>query len=233
MVRSLAGLAGLILVLGAGVVLVRTSRKAPPAVLGTRQTQSPTPSDSSVPVPTPETSISPFSGTIPTPSQSASREPVTPAACHNSLDPACGPFSWTSQPGSNASMRITVSWDNGNPVAGQIVTFTVTLSDADAAPLAAYPKYGDGSGQTPPDCTQKRYGPWDPPSRAGGTSSFTFQHRYTKAGTYRAVFTGRTGSCGNPYGNQLASLPIKIVVSPADTSTPSPSPSPSESSFPI
>lgn len=232
-VRNLAAMVALLLLFGAGAVLVRSSRKQAPSVLGTRQSQPPFVTETAdpstfpapqSPEPLPSLSLPPEESPSPSPS-------AIPASCRNSYSPSCGPFSWTRSPGSNGGMRISVTYPTGG-FTGQPVEFTVTLTDPDAKPLAVYPRWGDGASSTAPACTQQRYGPWDPPARSGGSKTYVLRHTYTRAGTYTVSFVGRTGYCGNPYGNELKSQAFSVTIQATGTS-PSPSPSPSETPFPI
>ena len=234
-IRALAGVVGIVLVLAAGVVLLRSSGKEPPSVLGVRTTQPSASAPAIEPIPSfvPPASFEPLPSETPSASPSAKGSTVPAAGCHNSYNPSCGPLSWTRSPGQNGSMRISVSGFTEEARVGETVTYVVTLTDSDAMPFAVYPSWGDGTGSTPPDCNHQPYGPWDPPARHGGTKSFTFKHAYGKTGHFRVVFTGRSGACGNPYSNELKSPPIDMTITPADSPAPSESPSPSQSPFPI
>jgi hypothetical protein len=235
--RNLAGVVALLLVAGAGAVLVRTVRKPAPSVLGIRESAPPFVVESTAP--SPSFSAQPTFSAPPAPmppatEPSSSPPPSTssplPASCHNSFSASCGTFRWTSSPGTNGSMRISVSYPSGG-LTGKPVTFTVTLTDPDAKPSGVWPHWGDGSGSTPPSCGT-RYGPWDPPARSGGTTSYTLKHTYSRAGTYTVYFVGRSGTCGSPYANEIVSQSIRITIDQTG-SDPTPSPTPSETPFPI
>lgn len=225
MIRNIAGIFALVVLMGAGVVLVRSTTKRPVDVLGIRQTSTPTPTVPPLVFPTPTipTSTTPpiSQSQAPAPRPSASSTPI-PANCHNSTNPACGRFYWSPAITSNAPLEISVHYTPSG-TAGQPVSVTVSLSDGDAPPVGAFGSWGDGSGVPAPSCnTPQRYGPWTPPARSGGSKTWTVTHTYSKAGTYTVSIIGISGACGNPYGGRV-STSITIHIDPAPAS-PSPSP---------
>lgn len=242
LVRGLSVIVVTTLLVGIGVAVVRSSKRTT-RVLGVRQTQSPSPTpDATVPSPLPSIIVSPTtSSPTPVPSPTASPSPAPTTApvkqCRNSTDPACGRFYWKPSPGADAPLEAELRYSNESPETGEVVSFVLTVTDADARPSGAWAAFGDGNGQTPPACNVKRYGAWTPPAKSGGSARFTFEHAYQKAGRYSVVFTVRSGECGNPYGSELRlAVPITVHAGPATSSpspSPSPTPSPSSSPFPI
>jgi hypothetical protein len=228
MIRNIAGIVVLALVMGAGVILVRTTTKKGPEVLGTRQTSTPTPTFPPLIFPTPTIpagSTPPITHSQePTPAPKPTTTPL-PASCHNSTNPACGRFYWSPSVGSNAPTEIQVSY-SPNGTAGEPVTVTVTLHDGDATPNGLYGSWGDGTGVPAPTCKEpQRYGPWTPPAKSGGTRTWTLHHTYSNAGTFTVTLIGISGTCGNPYGGRVTTT-LTIHIDPAP---PSPSPSPTAS----
>ncbi|MCA1832979.1 MAG: hypothetical protein ABR548_09320 [Actinomycetota bacterium] len=148
--------------------------------------------------------------------------------CRNSTNPSCGRFYWSPSPGIDKPIDIEVEWSPESPVAGDLVTFTVTITDPDAKITAYKAGFGDPSRAALPACsTPSRYGPWTPPARQAGSVSLVFRHIYESAGDYSANFIGRSGDCGSPYG-ETVNLPVPISVQEPE---PEPSPEPSESPF--
>ena len=121
---------------------------------------------------------------------------TTVVACRNSIDPACGPFRFDPQPGSDNPMTVQVVAGPATVPAGQEVVFTVTLADPDGVSYgSSLFGYGDsGIGDTSMDeC--KKFGVWDPPARdaAGATKILTIRHTYASPGTYTARFAFEAG----------------------------------------
>src|SRR5206468_3019724 len=129
--------------------------------------------------------------------------------CHNSMDPACGPFRWQPSPARNAPMTATVTVRPAHPAVGQNVTFTVPASDPDGMQGGiSSADFGDGvvvhENRALHRCD--RYGAWTPPSRSGKTWRETLSAVYKTAGTYRAsiaVFSATPGvaGCSDPYAS--------------------------------
>ena len=168
-----------------------------------------------------------------------------PTSCRNSFDPACGAFYWTTDPGANAPTQISVTFSPAQPQVGDMVTFTVTTSDADAPIVDAYIRttWGDNCGTIliPPLKLDPAapHGPWTPPERRRGFHQFEFAHTFCKSGTFRINFDAASNS-GPPWNRSCAGCdkldPYRgevdiwktITVSPGPTPSPSPTtPTPS------
>jgi hypothetical protein len=147
-----------------------------------------------------------------------------PPNCHNSYDPACGPFRWDSDPGSNAPITGNLMASPQTATVGQKVIFTVTGDDPDAAPLQECNiDFNDGYAVTcdprpavDPSYCPKQYGPWTPPARQDGKLNNTWDHTYTKSGTYTVTFNIRSAmqECNNPYAGS-ADVQVTVFVTPA------------------
>jgi hypothetical protein len=141
-----------------------------------------------------------------------------PTTCTNSLDPRCGPFYFDPDAGPNADMAMSVQPDPVSARVGEPVTFNVSVSDADAPLLEVY---GRRFGDEPTDADVKAnvvtgmpeiillvrhrstadgspHGPWVPPAREAGQSTFPISHTYARPGVYTAVFSARSSSRGAP-----------------------------------
>jgi len=134
---------------------------------------------------------------------------TAPPVCRNSSDPRCGAFFWSPDPAPNQRLTVSVSATPDTPAPGDLVTFTVQVTDPDHAVSAncAEVNYGDGSiepiGCSRPQCVEA-HGPWVPPPQVTGSQTFTFQHAYQALGTFAPTFTFHTDQdvpCPNPYGN--------------------------------
>src|SRR5438270_3670666 len=181
-----------------------TSTTMPAAVLGATFTR-PTTTAARKPAPKPAAT----SATT-LPPRSA---PPTPT-CHNSYDPACGPFSWSPDPGPNQAMTGQVTSDPPMPKAGDTVNFHVTASDPDATPLVVCnADYGQGEQgfvcdprpKMDPTYCRAQYGPWSPPARQPGNLDTVAQHKYANPGRYNVSFTINSAQeeCNNPYASTI------------------------------
>lgn len=147
--------------------------------------------------------------------------------CHNSNNPACGPFRWVGDPGPNEPATDVVTWTPQVPTVGEDVIFTMTWDDPDA-PILNHSRslcIGDGSacvsGSHLAMCD--RYGPWDLPARQPYHETQTIHHTFEKAGTFTLVnaFGTTSNDCAtgsDPYGSE-ASFQGQITVEPAATTT--------------
>jgi hypothetical protein len=153
---------------------------------------------------------------------------TTALVCRNSTDPRCGPFRWDPDPGPNAPVTVQITFSPEHPRVGEEVTFTITISDPDAAEIRnstglcldePYSACASSMRFTPCD----RYGPWDPPPRKPGSWTWTSDHTFQQSGTFRAsylVVTGSNGCSGalDPYSSQDSGF-ATVVVAPAETTT--------------
>ena len=148
--------------------------------------------------------------------------PTTPP-CRNSYDAACGPFRWDPDPGPNQAITGGVAPDTQTVKMGDKVTFTVTGTDPDAAPLQECNiDFGDGMGvhcdprpAIDPSYCPKQYGPWTPPAKKEGNLNTVWDHKYDKPGTYKVTFQVRSAmqECNNPYAS-TADLQATVFVTP-------------------
>jgi hypothetical protein len=145
--------------------------------------------------------------------------PTTVPSCRNSADPACGPM-YYDPPMTNAPATITVTTTPPIPRAGDLVTFTLHVTDPDSRissadrPCMQY-TFGEGvdthcrvecSGDPP------RYGAWDPPPPEPGDATFTMQHVYATAGVYEAEFEVTPGLCGPRPSPVTATVRMEIAA---------------------
>jgi len=192
-----------------------TSTTAPALVLGTVITRPPT---TAAPKP---------AAKAPAPSTTAALKNTAPpngatptTVCRNSYDPACGPFSWQPPPDPNQPITGQVTATNKG---GGAVTFTVTGTDPDAAPLQECNiDFGDGQGYhcdprpaIDPSYCPPQYGPWTPPAKNKGSIAADLNHTYAQPGTYQVTVNVRSAmqECNNPYASS-ADLQVTVVVTP-------------------
>jgi len=143
--------------------------------------------------------------------------------CHNSYDPACGPFRWDTPPQQNQPRTVTLS--SGSQT-GMQVTIHAVVNDPDDAqaykcPATTY-DFGDGIKESrpcdPPPGTNPcptRYGPWSLPDRSAGGGQEDVVHTYNNPGPYTVTFTydpGYEDACYNPYADGASgSIPITVT----------------------
>jgi hypothetical protein len=128
--------------------------------------------------------------------------PVT-SNCQDSTDPDCGSFSWSPAPSANKPILISIQ----PSVAGNLVTFSVDVSDGDhsVGDNCAVIDFGDGVSQQLPcqplNCPAT-FGPWTPPAAVPGHAVFSYSHTYAP-GNYLATFEFHSDRdrCPDPYGN--------------------------------
>jgi hypothetical protein len=152
-----------------------------------------------------------------TPSTRAAPVPPPPVPCHNSYDPACGPFHWDSDPGPNAPLTVAVTTQQVNGT--DSVNFHIVAHDPDAKvdKCAFFIDFGDGhSGSTcpPPPTCQTPYGPWTLPAKVDDQQEFDIPHTYPSAGSYQASVVVQSHSfCSpDPYGGS-GQAPAQVNVS--------------------
>lgn len=149
---------------------------------------------------------------------------TTVAGCRNSADPACGPFRFDPQPGSDSPMTVEVAVEFGAPAAGQEVVFRLTLTDPDGVSYnGTVFGFGDGglAGSSYPPC--EKFGPWDPPPRdaAAATEVLVVRHTYLQPGTYPVSFAfdagpfscvdSTTGRGDRPYASSATGTATVVV----------------------
>lgn len=184
--------------------------------------------------------------TSPTPASTVVASPrrtTTTLVCRNSTNPACGPFRWDPDPGPNAPMTASLTYEPAHPHVGEPVYFRPDFEDPDASYVwGGCSDFGDGphepqyscldgsrwDGTQPDYCAPNRYGPWTPPPRESTRARYGpppergAPYYYQHPGTYVVRFTARSDStlCGahEPYGSE-AEVSVTIVVLPAETTT--------------
>lgn len=126
---------------------------------------------------------------------------------HNSVDPACGPFSWDPPPGENQGLDIElVSISPEEPRAGQAVTVGFLVKDPDhlVTGNCSTVTFGDGGsqGSCPPLACEDAHGVWDARAQPG-SNEITFDHIYASPGTFHLTATFHTDRdrCPDPYGS--------------------------------
>jgi hypothetical protein len=169
---------------------------APTTTTETPTTDTATTSESIVPTSAPETSTT-------APEVTTTTGTVTAAPCHNSTDPACGPFHYEPPPENQPATMTVVKVAPASPGPGTRVTFTLHFTDPDSwvtpGQLCGKVSFGDGNSEgCGPSCagTGNRYGPWDPPAPHPSDTDLTVEHVYAKTGTYTVVFTATADQCG-------------------------------------
>jgi hypothetical protein len=146
--------------------------------------------------------------------------------CHNSYDPACGPFRWEPAPPADQPRQVTLTGPQAVRVGDQ-VTVHADVNDPDDAQASNCPAktydFGDGPAVSnhcdPPPGTDpcpKRYGPWSPPAASPGGGQEDVAHTFSAPGTYTVKFTydpGYQDACYNPYASDGAGT-MQITVTP-------------------
>ena len=145
------------------------------------------------------------------PSVAGAARAVPPTPCRNSFRPECGPFFWDPPPESDQPLTVKVTYEPDDPRPGEPVRFTVVVADPDARVIRDYDNrrnYGDGvideAPSSPVSCAEA-FGRWTPPVKVSDRFEATFEHVYSRAGTYTASFSfGSTSGCtgADPYGSR-------------------------------
>ena len=150
---------------------------------------------------------------------------TTTLVCRNSYDPACGAFRWDPSPATGGTPSVSIKPSPPNPIVGQQVTFTVTISDPNTAVYTCgQVSYGDGMNENctastaSPNC-RVRYGPWTPPARYADSVSTSFTYTYRSADTYTVSAKYPVGStCYDPYqGWATGSVTVTVGAAPPTT----------------
>ena len=162
----------------------------------------------------------------------------TTLECHNSTNPACGPFHYDPPLPANRPTKITITSDPGTPVVGQPVTFTVTVDDPDgqgpgrcgefdadvthAEPTtttAAQPASSCMMTASADPAASHGYGAWDPPSTVPGHVVLTYTVTYEDSGPHTVSYsTFDVGQCGDQ-GCPRPDKQLTFDVDPASTTT--------------
>jgi hypothetical protein len=188
-----------------------TDAAAPPTtrpalVLGTSYTRSPVATVANK-------KASPTTAKAGPPPTAGGTAPTTPTSqpCRNSYDAKCGPFRWEPDPGPNLGVSGQITFSPQMPKAGDKVSFTVSGSDPDAAPLQeCNVDFSDGPiihcdprPAIDPSYCPKQYGPWAPPAKKQGDLNSVWEHTYPQAGNYKVSFDVRSAmqECNNPYAS--------------------------------
>jgi hypothetical protein len=150
---------------------------------------------------------------------------TTALVCRNSTNPACGPM-YYDPPMTNEPATITVSTSPPVPRAGDMVTFTVHVTDPDSfffpgPPMDSppcgdsIPAFGDGENGmcVTPGCRGPgpQYGAWDPPPRTPSDVTYVVQHIYKAAGNFMAHFSVGADQCGPRRSVASMSVPMEIA----------------------
>lgn len=172
------------------------------------------------------TTKAPAAAPAPVPGPKPTTGPTTPF-CHNSYDPACGPFRWEPAPASDQPRQVTLSGPQAVR-AGQQVTIHADVNDPDDAQASNCPATTYDFGDSPPQSTHcdpppgtdpcpQRYGPWSPPAARPGGGTEDVAHTFSTPGmTYTVKFTydpGYQDACYNPYASD-GSGTLQITVTP-------------------
>jgi len=212
----------------APVVAVALSGQPRRAVVTTATGTSPTtdpPPASTVPSTTSTTAAPPTTTAVAVQQPAPTTTATTALVCHNSYNPACGPFRWAPAPVPTDQASVSISYSPADPVAGGQVTFTVRISDPDTTvSTCGQVEYGDGMGQgcaagTAPMCPI-RYGPWDLPAKHATSATATYPYTYAAAGTYTVKVRYPTGNpCYDPYQSQVTGTDTVVVGAAGNPST--------------
>ncbi|MGI8810493.1 MAG: hypothetical protein ACR2KK_22105 [Acidimicrobiales bacterium] len=220
--RTMSGVAALLLIVGLGTVVgrtgndptteLRTTSGAPTTSTTTIDEPSTTTSTlpslvtSTLPVPPPPavtTARRTSPSTTPTSAPPATTASTSTTLCRNSVNPACGPFRWDPPLPPNQPLTVQVTSTPTAPKAGETVTFRVVVDDPDGSQLLDRTGIANDYGDAPPeggvnahrDCTE-RWGPWTPGPTEPVRAELTFRHVYAGPGTYVASFPFRSlGDC--------------------------------------
>ena len=170
-----------------------------------------------VPAATTTTTLAPARQPAPTTS--------TTLVCRNSYNPACGPFRWDPAPAPAGAWTVSLQYSPKAPAVGDLVTFTVTISDPNTS-VYTCGHVSFGAGGPDQNCEaqsascQTRYGPWDPPAKQADSVTTEYTYKYQNPGTYTFSVAYPVGNpCYDPYQAQ-ASASQSVTVSAAPSSTP-------------
>jgi hypothetical protein len=156
-------------------------------------------------------------------------EPVTTVlVCHNSHDPRCGPFTYTSDP-VNQPLELRVE----KTVTGDTLHMRVYGSDDTAVDPCMSVGWGDGESSYGPDlaigCFAKglcampepQFGPWDPPAPTPETIHVDYTHVYKHADTFTVTIAARSAVMCSPeqiYAS-TARKSVEVTIEPAPSPT--------------
>jgi hypothetical protein len=155
-------------------------------------------------------------GTRPTPAPTTT---VPPLVCHNSTNPACGPFRWEPAPGPNQPLSASFTSAPAQAVVGEEVTFVVDWSDPDDVfGGEAFSSDGSALGRPCVAYPSNRYGPWTPPAAQAGGGTRIYRQTFTAPGTYTVnVDLYSNGECDHPYASEAH---ISATITVVDGGTP-------------
>jgi hypothetical protein len=146
----------------------------------------------------------------------ATTPPATepPLVCSNSVDPACGAFYWSPDPG-NAPATISTA-EVLELTAGEPTTISVDWSDGDAG-LRFEHFSTDGALIASGCAVEPRYGPWSPPAASPGSGTLHYAYTApTTPGTYLLGISIGTGDCTGPYVSEAQQLiTVNVTEAPA------------------
>lgn len=163
----------------------------------------------------PSTSASPSESPSGGPSIEPSPSDEPPLVCRDSVDERCGPFRWDPEPQPNRPASVSITYEPAEPVVGEEVTFSITVTDPDApfVGLAWYDMvYIHGDAMSP--CSEG-YGPWTPPSPSAGEETITYKRVYRWAGEFPFEVEGGSSNpivisrsrqislCQDPYADRV------------------------------
>jgi hypothetical protein len=178
------------------------------------------------------------STTVKAGARSADGTTSTTLECHNSTDPACGPFHYDPPLPKNRPTQIKITPDTATPVAGEPVTFTVTVDDPDGQGPGRCGEFDADVTKVEPTtttalqpasaCTMAAsadpaashgYGAWDPPSTVPGHVVTTYTVTYQASGPHTVSYsTFDVGQCGDK-GCPHADEELTLNVQPDSTTT--------------
>ena len=156
-------------------------------------------------------------------------EPVTTVlVCHNSHDPRCGPFSYTTDP-VNQPLELRVE----QTVTGDTLHMRVYGSDDTAVDPCMSVGWGDGESSYGPvpaiGCfamgvcfkPEPQFGPWDPPPPNPETIHVDYTHVYKHADTFTVTIEARSAAMCSPeqiYASR-AQTAVDVTIAPTQSST--------------
>jgi serine/threonine protein kinase len=166
----------------------------------------------------------------------ATMTPIPATACSGSFDTRCGPFQWDLDPPPNDPLEISYTVDPPNPQAGDLVRFTVTVTDPDAPEIDEVATvfdipYIDEATQVLPnqitraffEVARQRFpsgdaprGTWLVPAEQRSTRTFEHDFLYREPGEFLAVLDYRSITPGypiDPYASR-ETVRIRVTVTP-------------------
>ena len=144
---------------------------------------------------------------------------TTALVCHNSTNPACGPFHYDPPLTNGPAVAVFDGVSPAHPTVGESVAFTLHVVDGDShitaeSPICGSVNYGDGMEQTAIcDCAGPgpQYGPWDPPAPTPSDIRIPLAHTYKKAGDFTLTVSLTAGQCSERPSPATASYTVHIA----------------------